>query len=275
TWVVELPKKGQLIRLHVRIMNRGKKPLSIETYPSWLASWDVAGQSQWARWWKALDYDRTEQQLNDGARLLLASKQHSSDDIDGGVAPYWIVGGPESRLYFGLQWSGGWNAKLQGLENGFRFAVSLPPDQSQLELSRGETIDGPALLVTPTIGADDIFGRSIWMKQRTMLASILYRNPPTSVPFIYNHWYAVRQGVDDNFLNAQIAAMSPYTFDAFVVDAGWFVEGRWKPDPTKFKSGELTSMFNLLKSNGVRPGLWSTPQYVSDANNQSALTIEQ
>jgi len=33
-------------------------------------------------------------------------------------------------------------------------------------------------------------------------------------------------------------------------------------------------MLASLKANGVKPGLWSTPQYVSTINNQSALAIE-
>src|SRR5438552_3570879 len=53
TWIVELPKEGQLFRLHVRLTNTGKRAQVVESFPSWLASWDVAGQSQWTRWWKS------------------------------------------------------------------------------------------------------------------------------------------------------------------------------------------------------------------------------
>jgi melibiase-like protein len=275
TWIVELPKQGQLFRVHVRLTNRGKKARAFDSFPAWLASWDVAGQSQWARWWRSVEYERVEQPLNDVNRVRLGSRMHSSDDEDGGVNPYWVVGGSDSRIYFGLEWCGGWTAKIQGLDNGFKFSVGLPAEETQLVLTRGETIDGPALLVTPMRSSDDINGRATWMSQRSSWGQTLYSGPPLSFPLTYNHWYAVRQKVDDSFLNRQIAAMSPFSFDAFIIDAGWFAEGRWKPDPAKFQSGEFAQMLASLKANGVKPGLWSTPQYVSTSNRESALAIEE
>ena len=104
---------------------------------------------------------------------------------------------------------------------------------------------------------------------------MLYSGPPVSFPLSYNHWYAVRRQVDDTFLNQQIAAMAPYGFDAFVLDAGWFAEGRWKPDPQKFQPGEMAQQFSSLKEQGIMPGLWTTPQYLGNAANLSALQIEE
>jgi hypothetical protein len=274
TWIVELPKQGQLFRLHIRLTNRGKRARAFDSFPAWLASWDVAGQSQWARWWQSLEYTRIEQALTATNRIRLGSEVHSSDDADGGVNPYWVVGGSDSRIYFGLQWCGGWNANLQSVANGFKFSVGLPSEETQLVLNRGESIEGPALLVTPMPVSDDVDGRATWMKQRYSLGQVLYSGPPLLFPLTYNHWYAARLQVDDSFLNRQIAAMAPYSFDAFIIDAGWFANGRWKPDPAKFQPGELVEMLASLKANGVKPGLWSTPQYVSTINNQSALAIE-
>lgn len=129
--------------------------------------------------------------------------------------------------------------------------------------------------MTPMPGSDDINDRATWMRQRHSLGQMLYSGPPLSFPLTYNHWYAARQQVDDNFLNRQIAAMSSFSFDAFIIDAGWFADGRWKPDPSKFQPGEFVQMLASLKANGIKPGLWSTPQYVSTINNQSALALEE
>jgi hypothetical protein len=275
TWIVELPKQGQLFRLHIRLTNGGAKALAVDWFPAWSASWDVAGQSEWARWWQAIEYTRVEKPLGDSRRIRLGSTLSSSDDGDGGVNPYWVVGGSDSLTYFGLQWCGGWSAKLQGLDNGFKFSVSLPSQETQLVLDKGEEIDGPALLVTPMPGTDDTYDRALWMRQRHTLGQMLYSGPPPCVPLTYNHWYAAHQQVDDIFLNRQIAAMSPYSFDAFIIDAGWFTDGRWKPDPDKFKPDEFVQMLASLKANGIKPGLWSTPQYVSTKNDLAALAIEQ
>lgn len=275
TWIVELPKQGQLFRVRIRLTNGGKRAQVIDSFPAWSASWDVAGQSQWARWWDSLGYNRIEEAMTATNRIRLGSRLYSSDVVDGGVNPYWVVGGSDSRIYFGLQWCGGWSARLQSLDNGFTFSVSLPPEETQLVLNRGETIEGPALLVTPMPASDDISDRSIWMSQRYSLGHMLYSGPPVSFPLTYNHWYAVREEVDENFLNSQIAAMSPYLFDAFIIDAGWFTSGRWKPDPFKFQPDAFVQMLASLKANGIKPGLWSTPQYVSAEADQSALAIEQ
>jgi hypothetical protein len=271
TWIVELPKQGQLFRLRTRLTNGGKDKWWLDSFPAWSASWDVGGQSQWARWWESIQYNRIEKPLD--SRIRLGSVPYSSDY--GGVNPYWIVGGSDSRTYFGLEWCGGWTAKLQRLDNGFKFSVGLPSEETQLVLGGGEEIEGPALLVTPMSGADEADDRATWMRQRHILGKMLYSGPPLSFPLTYNHWYAAGRQVDDTFLNRQIAAMAPYSFDAFIIDAGWFADGRWKPDPMKFQPGEFVQMLASLKANGIKPGLWSTPQYVSTKNNQTALTIEQ
>jgi melibiase-like protein len=279
TWVVELQKQGQLFRLHVRLTNHGKKARAIDSFPVWQANWDAGGQSQWVRSWRAIEYDRVEQSLDAVNRVRLASRLNSSEDVDGGVNPYWIVGGPDSWIFFGLQWSGGWNAKLQGLDNGFKFSVFLPPEECQLTLKRGDSIDGPTLFVTPTATSDEVNERATWMRERHALGRLLYSTPPLSFLLTYNNWYATRIQVDDNFVNRQFSTMTPYSFDAFVIDAGWFGDGRWKPDPAKFKPGEFVDMLSSLKSRGIKPGLWSTPQYVStinnDQNDESELAIQE
>jgi hypothetical protein len=275
TWVIDLPKQGQLFRLRIRLTNGGKKARAVDWFPAWSASWDVNGQSQWARWWQSIEYNRIEQALNANSQIRLGSRLHSSDDAAGGVNPYWVVGGENSRIYFGLQWSGGWSARLKRLDNGFTFAVNLPAEETQLVLNKRETIEGPTLLVTPLAAADDTEDRALWMGQRHALGKTLYSGPRPSFPLSYNSWYAARRSVNADFLNRQIAAMSPYGFSAFVVDAGWFADGRWKPDKAKFPGGNLADILTLLKANGIQAGLWSTPQYVSDSNNSFALALEQ
>jgi len=275
TWIVDLPSQGQLFRLRIRLTNRGKAAQAVDWFPAWSANWNVGMQSQWARWWKSLAYDRVEQQLGVADKIHLGSRLQSSDDAADGVAPYWIIGGPNSRIYFGLQWSGGWSAKLNGLDNGVAFSVRLPSEETQLVLKRGETIEGPALLVTPMATADETADRATWMRQRQSLAQVLYPGPAPSFPLTYNSWYAVRQQINADFLKRQVAAMSPYGFDAFVVDAGWYGSGRWRPDPEKFPNGELGDTLAALKANGIKAGLWSTPQYRASFEDSSALQIEQ
>src|SRR5262249_44396452 len=107
TWIIELPKQGHLFRLRVRLVNGGKKARAVERSRGWSANGAMAGPAQWARWWRALEYTRIEQGLAAGAAIQIGSRLQSSDDQGGGVNPYWVIGGPAGRVYFGLQWSGG------------------------------------------------------------------------------------------------------------------------------------------------------------------------
>jgi hypothetical protein len=274
TWIIELPKQGSLFRLRVRLTG-GKQARDVEWFPAWAANWQMDGGAQWVRWWRALEFDRRERALNPDSSVTLSSRLHSSDDGDNGVNPYWIVGGPSSRIYFSVQWSGGWRAQLGGLNNGLSFSVNLPPAETQLTINKRKEIEGPALLVALVAGTDDAEGRALWMRQRRALGEILYGGPRPSFPLTYNHWYAIRKEFNANFLARQVAAMEPYGFDAFIADAGWFASGRWKPDPAKFPSGELTDAFTSMKAAGIKPGLWSTPQFVSKSDgDMSALTFE-
>jgi alpha-galactosidase len=273
TWILDLPKQGPLFRLRVRLTG-GKQARDVEWFPAWSANWQIGGGAQWVRWWRALEFDRKERALDTGSPITLSSRLNSSDDGDNGVNPYWVVGGQSSRIYFSLQWSGGWRAQLNGLDNGLAFAVNLPPAETQLTLNKRKEIEGPALLVTLIEGTDEAEGRAQWMRQRRALGEILYGGPGPSFPLTYNHWYAIRKDFNADFLARQLAAMSPYEFDAFVIDAGWFANGRWKPDPVKFPSGELTDALAWMKTAGIKPGLWSTPQFVSKGDDASALTFE-
>jgi hypothetical protein len=310
TWIIDLPKQGQLFRLRIRLTNGGTKKQAVDWFPAWSARWNSDGQSpswvrRWlsldydrieavdwfparsVRWnsdgqspswigrWLSLDYDRIEEALKPEQTVHLSSQLHSSDVSTGSVNPYWVVGGKSSRIYFGLQWSGGWSAKLESLKKGFAFSVYLPPEETQLILHQGETIEGPALLVTPVTGADDLEGRALWMRDRQDLGQKLYANLQPSFPLSYNTWYAAYRSVSRDFLNRQIAAMSPYDFAAFVVDAGWFQDVGWQPHKTKFPADSLANILASLKAQGLQAGLWSTPQYVRNATHSGGLATEQ
>jgi hypothetical protein len=132
TWVIDLPKRGSLFRLRVRLTNRGQLPQDVEWVPAWAANWDLGEPALWMRWWQALDYDRTEEALKPEQTIQLYSQAQSSDDADAGVNPYWIVGGKMNRLYLGLSWCGGWRAVFKGLKKGFNFSAYLPPEESYL-----------------------------------------------------------------------------------------------------------------------------------------------
>ena len=262
SWVVELAKQGSLFRVHVQLTNGSRQAQAVDSFPVWLGTWQIPKGPNWVRWWDSISYQRHEKDLMSGGKITLGSHLYSS--ADGGENPYWIVGGGAGRLYFGLEWSGGWQTRLKAKQDTIKFSVSLPEDETQLVLKPQETMDGPALIVWPTSQRDDLFNRRSWMQERLALAKQIYGGPAPSFPLIYNHWYAIRGDVDGAFLSRQVPALSAYGFDAFVVDLGWFGDiSNWSPDPTKFAPGEFESLLQSIKSSGRATGLWSTPQFIS------------
>lgn len=263
-WVVELAKQGSLFRLRVKLKNSSLQSQSIDWFPAWAAAWDAGESARWVRWWDSLSYRPTERDLSLDEKIELGSQLHSSDTPHDGANPYWVVGGKNARLHFGIEWSGGWEANIKGTENGIAFSVRLPPEETQLALKPGELIEGPALIITPTNELDGISNRYVWMMERLRLARNLYGGPLPSFPLTYNHWYSIRLNVDSKFLRKQLSDMSPYGFDSFIIDAGWYDKvGSWQPDQTKFQPGEFEEILALIREQGVKTGIWSCPQFVS------------
>ena len=263
TWVVELAERGSLFRAHVRLENQGDQPVAVAWFPVWVGRWRVPG-GRAVRGWESLSFRAIEIPLEPGAAAVWGSRVHSSDRPEGGMNPYWEVCGRQGRVYFSLDWCGGWQAGLAGNEGGFAFDVRLPPEETQLTLAPGEAIAGPVMTVTAVAETDEARARAVWMAQRQDFARTLYGGPPPSYPFTYNHWYATRFDVDAAFLERQVDAMGPYGFDAFIVDAGWYeAVGKWTPHPQKFAPGAFEALLESVESKGVMPGIWSCPQFVT------------
>ena len=278
TWVVELAEKGSLIRLHVRIKNAGHESLQVEWFPGWVGRWTLPGPPETVRSWRALTFKPVEEELNRVDRVKLGSHIHSSDTSDEfeGVNPYWLVTAGDLQIYFGIEWCGGWEAKVRDDEGNLGFSVRLPPDETQLVLEPGDVIEGPVVVAMPCQGQNLLTARQKWIRERAALAQLIYPGPAPSFPLTYNHWYAKLFDVDPDFLRRQVEAMGPYQFDAFIIDAGWYERvGDWEPAEAKFRRGELEDFMDNLKLVGVKPGLWSCPQFVSAAGEELPDGIEQ
>src|SRR5262249_55361952 len=129
---------------------------------------------------------------------------------------------------------------------------------------KGETISGPIWSGPPTMEMDEAGDRLEWMMERQKIAKNLYRRSGFAFPLTYNPWFAIGFDVDSAFLNRQIDAMSPYQFDDFIFDAGWYeAVGDWEPSAAKFQPGEFEEMIARIKDRGTKVGLWSCPQYIA------------
>ena len=277
TRVVDLAREGSTFRVHVRMTNRGERAKAVSWFPVWAAAWDLEGGAERVSWWNALSFVPVEKPLT-SEDIVLGSRLHSSDTRHSeGVNPYWVVSGDaDTRLYFGLEWCGGWEATLSRSDRALNFGVRLPENETQLVLEPGESIAGPILNVTVTAEPDERSSRAAWMQQRESLAKTLYDGPAPAYPFVYNHWYAIRFDMDAAFLWRQIEHMEPYGFDYFVVDAGWYKAcGQWEPTPSKFKEAEFETVLAASKVKGVPVGIWSCPQFIQADNDNLPDAVDQ
>lgn len=268
SWVVELPRDSSTLRLHTRLHHGGDTPVSVPWFPIWGLQWQLPGANR-LKWWKALSFEPVEQALGGEVSVTLGSRLHSSDTRDSdGVNPYWCVAHDGGRVYFALEWCGGWEAAVRGSADTFGFTARLPENETQLVLQPGETIDGPVLCVTPTRGASEAECRREWMLQRAQFAHEYYGGPAPEYFFTYNHWYTTRFDLTGRFLRRQARMASQYGFDFFLVDAGWYEGmGKWRADPKKFKPGELEDILADVAAEGIPTGIWTCPQFVSDGDS--------
>lgn len=262
--VVDLAPEGSLFRLQVRMDNTGTDSKTIPWYPAWAANWTTAAPPETVEWWEALSFRPLTRELT-ADKVSLGSRLHSSDTRHSdGVNPYWMVKAGDTRLYFALEWCGGWEAELAREDGALFFAARLPEDETQLDLGPKQEITGPGVVVTVLDEPDPIRGRARWMAQREWLKRNLYGGPPPAYPFTYNHWYTTRFGLDGDFLRRQVELMDPYDFDFFLIDAGWYKEvGNWTPDRDKFKRGEFESILKASRGKGVPVGIWTCPQFIT------------
>jgi hypothetical protein len=264
TWIVELAKTGATFRLKIRLQNAANEVINVKWFPTWNANWQMQDKAEWVKWWRALSYTQEAKSLAEDGSVILWSRQHSSNFLDEGANPYWVVGSNTNRIFFGLEWCGGWEAKLFGDNGTLSFNVRLPQEETQLALEPNESIEGPTLWVTPTNSKDEAMNRRAWMIQRRAIARRIYRGSPVpSFPLTYNNWYSSYFDINSHFLQRQIEAMEPYTFNAFILDAGWYQKpGNWKANRSKFQQGELEQTLAAFKAKGIKPGLWSAPQLI-------------
>ena len=130
TRAVDLAKRGSLFRVHHRLTNRGSQPKDVASFPVWQAAWRSPGLADWVRSWRALSFEGSEVPLTAQCAVRLRSHIHSSDAPGDGCTPYWLVGGPEGRMFFSLDWCRGWQVDLRGMESGLAFSVFLPADET-------------------------------------------------------------------------------------------------------------------------------------------------
>jgi hypothetical protein len=262
SWIVELPPKGSMFRMRLKIHNKSENNISIRRFPVWSSDWNINSKHpDKLHYFNSLTYTPLTKIIERDSAIVLASRVYSSDrDKEGGHLPFWRLTNDNRSLFFSLSWCGGWKANIQKRDKSNRVKIFLPEEETQLILKSGETVSGPILNICADNNTNQVISRQHWLKQRNDLSGLLYHQPKTFFPLIYNHWYAVRFNLSSNFIEKQLAVMNAYNFDVFVIDAGWYNRvGDWQADTTKFKKGAFENSMEKIYEKGIIPGIWSCP----------------
>ncbi len=269
-WIVELPEKGSLFRMHIQFTNIGDQEIIVPWFPIWSSNWNLPSKkTNTLMYWNALTYSSQTDSINNKYSYTLFSKTYSSDRTKSdGFLPYWRLANSSNSLSFGISWCGGWDAHIYKEMEGIGMKITLPPEETQLTVMPGEIIDGPIINVFADHSTNIVDWRANWLSQREKLSGKLFQKPKNWQPLIYNHWYAVRFNLSNEFIRKQLEAMQPYNFDVFVVDAGWYESvGNWTPSKRLFRKGEFENALNQVRRNGIEVGIWSCPWLVTEDND--------
>lgn len=258
---IEPVLSGKMLRLHATCENLGDKEIKIERFPICKYSRRLPGGEASLRFWDSLVYVPHERALESGEQISLSSEAYSSQSERGrGHVPFWRVHCGRNYVYFSLAWCGGWRAEIRWSPEGMDVVIELTPEETQLTLKPGEKFDGPAVYVTIVEADDETTARAAWLKLREEFAGATYGGPRPWLPFLYNHWYAVRADIDRSYLERQLDELDSWGFDLFVLDYGWFEKvGDWQPNRAKFQAGELEDFFSRVRAKKVKAGIWTCP----------------
>jgi hypothetical protein len=102
TWVVELARESQLLRLRVEMKNESAAPRAIEWFPAWTANWRIPAGSRWLRSWDSLSFRQMERPWPVDGSMALASRLHSSEE-KGRIRIGWWAAAPTVSI---SGWSG-------------------------------------------------------------------------------------------------------------------------------------------------------------------------
>ncbi|MFI4911819.1 MAG: alpha-galactosidase [Sedimentisphaeraceae bacterium JB056] len=183
----------------------------------------------------------------------------------GKYLPFWLASKSEEGLFYGIGWTGQWNADFVPYQGGV--AISAGMQHLCLELMPGEKISQPTVLMGSYSG--DYFAgynavRSILYKEYTPTLGGERFFPPVS----WNHWFTFTNNINKQNLSEQIKVVKDLGIEYFCVDAGWFMTdfwhvGDWRVNPHKFPDG-LEPIAKVIKNNGMKMGLWFEPERVTE-----------
>jgi alpha-galactosidase len=208
-------------------------------------------------------FTRRTARLDDGQALDFGSPVLSSQES----LPWFGLTAGDDHLIFGLAWSGGWRARMEGAPVGARVQVGLR-DMSVVVGPERE-IEYPhafVALTDATAGAESA-ALGAWLVARR-------GGRPYPALVTYNTWFTFGTAIDDELVRRQMDGFAAAGGELFQLDAGWYPGiqardrydfgaglGSWQVDRGRFPDG-LGALSDYAHERGLRFAVWAEPERV-------------
>ena len=198
-----------------------------------------------------------------------------SDPVSGRTTgqylPIAMVAAPDgSGIWFGLEWSGGWEHTERVNLDG-SFSIIPRPDMWAVTLAPGQTRKLPAL----HFGFfDHDFEEGTNCLRRYLYDKVCPRfmGKPVLPPLSYDHYFGVGNDWDEAFLRTQVDRAAELGLEYFVLDGGWEIggfsggTGNWQPDPARLPNG-IKPIADYVRGKGMKFGIWIEPERAVKGTN--------
>jgi alpha-galactosidase len=179
--------------------------------------------------------------------------------------PFFVVHAeqPDEGLFFGIGWSGQWQAHLS-YTNRKELRITTEMPGMNLALPPGERIISPSILLGTYTGP--------WTTGSNLLRRLLYAEYTPLLggvkplpPVIWNSWFILGNGISEKVLKPQIDGAAAAGVEYFCIGAGWtpggfpMGTGNWRADPQRFPQG-LGPIGDYVNKKGMKLGLWFEPE---------------
>ncbi|MEW6976973.1 glycoside hydrolase family 36 protein [Trueperella pyogenes] len=169
-----------------------------------------------------------------------------------------------------IEHNGGWTAELSRRHQSLGLALYGPTDLQHSwmrVLAPGEEFTTPpATLVYSRAGWDDAVAQ-MTAYRRALRAQT--GETKLIAPVVFNDYLnTLKADPDSAKLSTLIPAAARAGAEVFCIDAGWFADerdtdwwpsvGQWMPSTTRFDGG-LEAVLDMIRDNGMAPGLWIEP----------------
>ncbi len=144
--------------------------------------------------------------------------------------------------------------------------LGLADDDLRLELSAGETIECPEVLVQLLPGGEPCAAAPNlhrWLREKVCIL----RQP--ELPVVFNTWFDQFEVLEVPRLRQQLQAAKEVGCEVFVIDAGWYgpqagdwfaQAGDWREKLDGAFRGEMAAFADEVRAAGLGFGLWMEPE---------------